>query len=142
MDMDERVAVTHDGWRLSTAAFAWRFSRSSGAGGQHVNTTDSRVELIADIAALGLPTHVKERVIAKLGESVRVVASSFRSQHRNRADAVERLAALIDAAATVAPTRRPTRPGKGAVERRITAKKHHGALKADRRVQRNWRSGD
>ncbi len=136
--MDERSPVTPHGWQLNESAFAWRFSRSSGSGGQHVNTTDSRVELIVDIAALGLPPHIAERVITKLGPHVRVVASNHRSQLRNRSDALDRLGVLIDEAAHVQRPRRPTRPGKGAVERRITAKKHNSARKADR----NWRSGD
>ena len=136
--MTDPEFVTRAGWRLDDAAFSWRFSRSSGAGGQHVNTTDSRVELIVDVAALGLPPHIEARVISALGPEVRVVSSTHRSQRRNRDDAVERLGAMIDAASMVQRTRRPTRPGKGAVERRITAKKHNAARKADR----NWRAGD
>ncbi len=131
-------AVTPDGWRLNEAAFSWRFSRSSGAGGQHVNTTDSRVELIVEVGALGLPVHIAERVVAKLGDQVTVVSSTHRSQLRNRADATEKFVLMIDAAARVQRARRATRPGKGAVERRITAKKHNAARKADR----NWRSND
>src|SRR5687768_13746301 len=136
--MDEAEPVTRAGWRLDPAAFAWRFSRSSGAGGQHVNTTDSKAELICDVRRLGLPEHITARVVAKLGDEVRVVASNERSQRRNRADALDRLGVMIDAAAHVPRPRRPTRPGKGAVERRITAKKHTSARKADRR----WRSDD
>lgn len=134
----DKGPVTADGWRLNEVAFSWRFSRSSGAGGQHVNTTDSRVELIVDLAALGLPAHIAERVVAKLGEQVTVVSSTHRSQLRNRADAIQKLGVMIDAAARVQRARRATRPGKGAVERRITAKKHNAARKADR----NWRSND
>ncbi|MEO6124542.1 MAG: alternative ribosome rescue aminoacyl-tRNA hydrolase ArfB [Ilumatobacteraceae bacterium] len=136
--MAELAPVTPDGWRLNDAAFSWRFSRSSGAGGQHVNTTDSRVELIVDVGALGLPEHIATRVVAKLGEEIRIVSSTHRSQRRNRDDTIERLGAMIDAASKVQRSRRPTRPGKGAVERRITAKKHNAARKADR----NWRAGE
>ena len=136
--MAESSPVTPGGLRLNDAAFTWRFSRSSGAGGQHVNTTDSRVELLVDVAALGLPEHIAARVTAKLGEQIRVVSSTHRSQRRNRDDAIERLGAMIDAASAVQRSRRPTRPGKGAVERRITAKKHNAARKNDR----NWRAGD
>ena len=131
--MEESEPVTRAGWRLDPAAFSWRFSRSSGAGGQHVNTTDSKAELICDVGRLGLPEHVTARVIAKLGEEVRIVASTERSQRRNRSTALERLGVLIDGAAHVPRVRRPTRPGRGAVERRITAKKHTAARKADRR---------
>jgi ribosome-associated protein len=133
--MDENAPVTPGGWRLNADAFSWRFSRSSGAGGQHVNTTDSRVELLVDVDSLGLPADVATRVASKLGDHVRVVSSAHRSQRRNRDDALVRLGVMIDDAARVQRARRPTRPGRGAVERRITAKKHNAERKADR----NWR---
>ena len=136
--MDSTDHVTPAGWRIDPAAFSWKFSRSSGPGGQHVNTTDSKAELTCDLTQAGLPEHISERVIAKLGEQVRVVASTQRSQLRNRAEAVERLCELIDGAAKVERTRRPTRPGKGAVERRITAKKHT----ATRKANRSWRADE
>ncbi len=136
--MDEAEPVTRGGLRLEPAAFSWRFSRSSGPGGQHVNTTDSKAELICDMGRLGLPPHIAGRVIAKLGAEVHIVASNERSQRRNRSDALDRLGVMIDAAAHVPRTRRATRPGKGAVERRITAKKHT----AERKANRNWRSTD
>ena len=136
--MDSTDHVTPAGWRIDPAAFSWKFSRSSGPGGQHVNTTDSKAELICDLAQAGLPEHIATRVIAKLGEQVRVVASTQRSQLRNRAEAVERLCDLIDAAAKIERARRPTRPGKGAVERRITAKKHT----ATRKANRSWRADE
>lgn len=136
--MDSTDHVTPAGWRIDPAAFSWKFSRSSGPGGQHVNTTDSKAELICDLAQAGLPEHIAARVMAKLGEQVRVVASTQRSQLRNRAEAIERLCDLIDAAAKVERARRPTRPGKGAVERRITAKKHT----ATRKANRSWRADE
>lgn len=131
--VDESAPVTPAGWRVNPASLSWRFSRSSGPGGQHVNTTDSKAELTCDLAQAGLPAAVAERVIAKLGEQVRVSASTDRSQRRNRSEALTRLGAMIDAAAHVPRARRATRPGRGAVERRITAKKHTSARKADRR---------
>lgn len=136
--MNEAEPVTPAGRRLDPTAFSWRFSRSSGAGGQHVNTTDSRAELLCDVRRLGLPEAVAERVVATLGEQLRIVASNERSQRRNRADAVDRLGVMIDAAAHVPRSRRPTRPSRGSVERRITAKKHVATRKADRR----WRGDD
>jgi ribosome-associated protein len=136
--VDSTDHVTPAGWRIDPAAFSWKFSRSSGPGGQHVNTTDSKAELICDLAQAGLPEHIAARVMAKLGEQVRVVASTQRSQLRNRAEAIERLCDLIDAAAKVERARRPTRPGKGAVERRITAKKHT----ATRKANRSWRADE
>ena len=136
--VDEADPVTPAGWRLNPASLSWRFSRSSGPGGQHVNTTDSKAELICDLTQAALPPAVAERVIAKLGEQLRVTASTERSQRRNRSEALTRLGAMIDSAAHVPRTRRATRPGRGAVERRITAKKHTSARKADRR----WRAED
>ena len=123
---------------VDPAALTWRFSRSSGAGGQHVNTTDSRVELIADVRAMGLPPEITERLVAAHGDTIRVVASTHRSQLRNRADALERLDAIIDRASHVPRSRRPTRPGRGAVERRIATKKHVSSRKAERR----WRADE
>ena len=136
--MDEAEPITPGGWKLDPASFSWRFSRSSGAGGQHVNTTDSTAELICELRRAGLPSEVTERVVAKLGEQLRVVASNERSQRRNRADALVRLGVMIDVAAHVPRKRRPTRPSRGSVERRITSKKHVASRKADRR----WRSDD
>ena len=136
--MDEDQPVTPAGRRLDPASLSWRFSRSSGAGGQHVNTTDSRAELICDVRRAGLSAADTDRIVASLGESIRVVASSHRSQLRNRADAMERLGVLIDTATQIATRRRPTRPGRGVVERRIATKKHVSTRKAERR----WKPTD
>jgi ribosome-associated protein len=117
----------------------WRFSRSSGPGGQGVNTTDSRVELSYDVqhsAALG-PVH-RARALERLGNRLvdgvlTVSASEHRSQLRNREAAEARLAALLrDAIAPPPATRRPTRPSAGARQRRIDAKKARGQIKANR----------
>lgn len=118
----------------------WRFSRSSGPGGQGVNTTDSRVELTWDVAGSPtLPPFLRERALARLAGrlvdgTVTVTASEFRSQLRNREAAAARLAALLAAAVAAPPqVRRPTRPSRGSVERRIAGKKHRGQLKRGRR---------
>jgi ribosome-associated protein len=118
----------------------WRFSRSSGPGGQGVNTTDSRVELSWDLAGSPvLPPVLKERAVSRLAGrlvdgTITVTASEFRSQLRNREAAATRLAALLAAAIAAPPrTRRPTRPTRGAVERRLASKKHRGQLKRGRR---------
>lgn len=116
-----------------------RFSRSSGPGGQGVNTTDSRVELSFDPAASTslTPTQV-ERVLEVLSTSLVqgrlvVAASEYRSQLRNRAAARERLGNLLrDALTPAPPPRRPTRPTKGSQRRRLDAKKRRGNLKSGR----------
>jgi ribosome-associated protein len=118
----------------------WRFSRASGPGGQSVNTTDSRVELsydLADSSALG-PV-LKQRALAALAERLvdgvlTVVAAEHRSQLLNRRAARTRLAAVLrDATAPPPRARRPTRPSRGAQERRIAAKKRRGETKRLRR---------
>jgi ribosome-associated protein len=116
-----------------------RFSRSSGPGGQGVNTTDSRVELVWDLGASALPGEVVDRLRRRLGsrlsgDALVVVASERRSQLRNREAARERLAALVrDALAPLPPPRRATRPSRGATERRLAAKHHRAATKRARR---------
>lgn len=108
-----------------------RFSRSSGPGGQSVNTSDSRVQLEFDVAAsTAFDGRQRERVLSRLGPVVVVVATEHRSQHRNRVAARTRLASqLRDALAPPPPGRRPTRPGRAARERRLQAKKQRGQTK-------------
>jgi ribosome-associated protein len=114
----------------------WRFSRASGPGGQGVNTTDSRVELSFDLArSPSVPEPLRERAIHRLGGRLvdgvlTVVASEYRSQLRNREAARERLAATLrDAMRPDPPQRRPTRPSRGSVRRRLDAKARRGAVK-------------
>lgn len=108
------------------------FTRSSGPGGQSVNTTDSRVQLSFDVAASTALTDVqRRRALAALGSPYVVVASEHRSQHRNRMAARERLAdALRSALAPPPPPRVPTKPSKRARQRRLDAKKQRGHTKA------------
>jgi ribosome-associated protein len=120
---------------------AWRFSRSSGPGGQGVNTADSRVELVFDLAGSGaLPAELKARAVAKLGARaadgrITVAASEFRSQLRNRQAARARLAALLAEAVAAPPRkRRATKPSKGAVARRLDEKARRSRLKQSRRL--------
>ena len=118
---------------IPEAELTWRFSRSSGPGGQSVNTTDSRVELEYDATtSTALTDAQRTRLLSRLPEpTVRIVASEHRSQHRNRVAARERLADLLRAAlAPPPPQRRPTRPTRGSKERRLDAKKQRGATKS------------
>lgn len=115
-------------------ALVERFSRSSGPGGQGVNTTDSRVELEVDLAGAEWLTPVqRERAVARLGDRVVVAASENRSQRRNRVAARERVAALLrEALAPPPPDRRATKPTRASGERRLAAKRRRGATKAGR----------
>nr|WP_265806247.1 alternative ribosome rescue aminoacyl-tRNA hydrolase ArfB [Nocardia zapadnayensis] len=126
---------------IPAAELRERFSRSSGPGGQHVNTTDSRVELSFDLANSpsvpeSLRTRMLDRLATRLVDGVLTIAASeHRAQLQNRAAARERLAALLrDAAAPPPPVRRATKPSRGAKERRIAAKKRRGITKRNRRA--------
>lgn len=126
---------------LADADLQWRFSRSSGPGGQSVNTTDSRVELSYDVRLLREPWRARaiERLESRLRDGVLTVAASEqRSQLQNRAAAQERLADVLRAATAPPPrARRPTRPRRGAVERRLEGKKQRSQTKRMRREPRD-----
>jgi ribosome-associated protein len=118
-----------------------RFSRSSGPGGQGVNTTDSRVELSFDVTrSPSVPPWLRERLLVRLSSRLvdgvlTVVASEHRAQLANRAAARERLVALLRVAAEPPPPkRRPTKPGRRAKERRVADKRRRGATKRNRRA--------
>lgn len=139
--MDTPLRVTSD-LLLPASELAWRFSRSSGPGGQGVNTADSRVELLWDPVAspsvAALPEPLRERLLERLrgqlvGGAVVVVASEHRAQLRNRTAARERLAQILREALAPPPRkRRATRPTRGSVERRLGAKKNRSDIKAGR----------
>ncbi|MFF1837692.1 alternative ribosome rescue aminoacyl-tRNA hydrolase ArfB [Streptomyces sp. NPDC058231] len=129
---------------LPEAELMWRFSRSSGPGGQHVNTSDSQVELRFDLAATeSLPEVWKERALQRLESRlvsgvVTVRASEHRSQWRNRETALVRLASLLAEATAPPPKpRRKTRIPRGINERRLREKKQRGDTKRGR-SGRDW----
>lgn len=108
-----------------------RFSKSSGPGGQSVNTTDSRVELAFDIAdSRALSSAQRDRAIGALGERVVITASEHRSQHRNRQAARERLADRLRTALAPPPLPRvPTKPSRGSQRRRVEGKRRRSQVK-------------
>ena len=125
---------------IPAAELRERFSRSSGPGGQSVNTTDSRVELSFDVArSPSLPQREKTRALARLGPRladgvVTVAAETERSQLMNRDAARVRLATLLrQAIAPPPPPRVPTKPTRGARERRLADKRRRAQIKRDRR---------
>jgi ribosome-associated protein len=128
------------GWVIPAAELVERFSRSSGPGGQGVNTADTRVQLSYDVAGSpSLTDHVRARVLDRLGDRLvdgvlTVTASEHRTQIDNRRAARERLTDVLREAAAPPPAkRRATRPTRGSKERRLTEKKRRGETKRGRR---------
>lgn len=137
MDEPLRVTPTLD---IAASELRWRFSRSSGPGGQSVNTSDSRVELSFDVArSPSLAPDLRARAIERLGPRLAdgvltISASEHRSQLRNREAARDRLARVLrDAVAPPPRRRRRTRPTRGATERRLAEKRRRGQIKRLRR---------
>ncbi|MEU0467487.1 alternative ribosome rescue aminoacyl-tRNA hydrolase ArfB [Amycolatopsis sp. NPDC006131] len=124
---------------IPAAELRERFSRSSGPGGQGVNTTDSRVELSFDVArSPSIPDDLRPRLLERLRSRLvdgvlTIAASEHRAQLANREAARERLVAVLRAAAAPPPPpRRPTKPSRGAKERRLAEKKRRGDVKRGR----------
>ena len=114
--------------------------RAQGAGGQNVNKVSNAAHLRFDIAASSLPEAIRERLL-RLGDQriskdgvIIIKAQDFRSLEKNRAEALRRLEDMIARVAVLPKKRRPTRPGKGAVARRLDNKTRRGNLKATRRM--------
>jgi ribosome-associated protein len=117
-----------------------RATRAGGPGGQHVNTSSTRIELLWNVERSRAPSaeqrvRLREKLAARLDAegNVRVLASAYRSQLRNREDAEERLVALVRKALHVAKARRKTRPHRGAVQARLDAKRRASRKKQLRR---------
>ena len=111
-----------------------RFSRSSGPGGQHAQKSDTRVEATFDVeASAALSPAQKRRVVTRAGPVLRAIAQDERSQWRNRELATERLVESLREALRVPRRRRPTKPSKAAVERRLEQKRRRSELKRRRR---------
>jgi ribosome-associated protein len=129
-----------NGLTIPARELQWRFSRSSGPGGQHVNTSDSRVQLAWSPAdSLVLSDEQRAQILARLGRrlvagAIVVTVSEQRSQLRNRVAAIDGLRQLIaDALAPAAAPRRPTRPTRGSQRRRLSAKTQRSATKQQRK---------
>src|SRR5262245_49021795 len=112
----------------------WRVSRSGGPGGQHANTSDTRVEVrfsVTDSPSLG--PRQRARLLERLGPVVRATAADTRSQARNRELALERLRSRLADGLRVRPHRRPTKPTRSSAEARLDAKRRQSARKRERR---------
>ncbi|RRO12669.1 aminoacyl-tRNA hydrolase [Saccharopolyspora rhizosphaerae] len=137
--MAEDLRITN-AWIIPAAELSERFSRSSGPGGQGVNTTDSRVELSFDLArAASVPEKLRARAVDRLAHRLAdgvltVTASEHRAQLANRQAARERMADVLAAAVAPPPAmRRPTKPTKGSQRRRLAGKKRRSEIKRQRR---------
>jgi ribosome-associated protein len=125
---------------IPRSELTYRATRAGGAGGQHVNTSSTRIELLWDVEhSAAMNEEVRQRLTAKLAARlnaegmIRVVASERRSQMQNRIAAEERLADLVRRALAVPKKRRATKPGRAAKERRLQEKKRHSDRKKNRR---------
>ncbi len=134
-----KILAVNDALSIPRSELDVRVSRSSGAGGQHVNKTSSRVEIFWNIpASRALSDEQRARLLDKLSTrlstegSIRVVASDMRSQSRNRDLAEERLVELVRRSLMVPRKRKPTRPTRAAKEARLHSKKRHSNKKRDR----------
>jgi ribosome-associated protein len=133
VDIDSDVR-TRRGLTVPEGALDWAFSRSGGAGGQHVNKTSSRVTLSVTTADIIGPAELVDRVTSVLGPTIVIISQDSRSQWQNRQTCRSRLISMLDeASAPPAPPRRKSRPTKGSVERRLAGKRLTSAKKAGRR---------
>jgi ribosome-associated protein len=126
--------------RLPLGELDYRASRSGGPGGQHVNTSSTRVEVWWDVAASpSLTEEQRARLLTRLASRLdssgrlRLVSSGSRSQLRNREDATARLREVVAEALRVPKRRRPTRPTKAAKAARLEAKRRRSSIKRERR---------
>ena len=138
--MSEDGIVVSPTLTIPASELTFRATRAGGPGGQHVNTSSTRIELLWDLThSAAIADDVRGRLLEKLASRldsagmVRVVASDRRSQSQNREAAAERLAKLVRQALVVPRKRRPTRPTAASREQRLTEKKRRGERKRDRR---------
>lgn len=131
---EDDVLVVNRSCAIPLSELRWRFTRSGGPGGQHANTSDTRVEVLFDVVSSpSLRPHQRARLLERLGPEVVAVAADERSQARNRALALERLAGRLRLGLRVDAPRIATRPTRGSQRRRVEAKRRRAETKRLRR---------
>ncbi|MDG1410297.1 MAG: alternative ribosome rescue aminoacyl-tRNA hydrolase ArfB [Acidimicrobiales bacterium] len=121
------------GWEIPEAEIDFRFVASGGPGGQHANRSNTKVDATFDIAGSpSMPEGLRQRVMERLGQTVRATVDDERSQLRNRQIAIERLRGRVAAAGKVERPRRATKPTRGSKKRRVEAKRQRSDLKRGR----------
>ena len=134
LDVGGRVSI-----KVNPSEIEWSAIRAQGPGGQNVNKVSDALQLRFDIRGSSLPHAVKERLLAQSDQRITrngfviIKAQRYRSQDRNRTDALARLQALVDSAAAVPRPRLETRPTRGSKRRRVDSKVQRGQIKAARR---------
>jgi ribosome-associated protein len=143
--VDDDILPINDEVSIPRAELAFRFSRSSGPGGQHVQKSSTRVELLFDVAySPSLSDEQRARVLKRLAGYVdsegvlHLVAQSERSQHRNREEVVERFQALLHKALKRRKRRKPTRPTAASKEKRLRKKRQRSEIKQKRGQVRKY----
>ncbi|NCG25374.1 MAG: aminoacyl-tRNA hydrolase [Actinobacteria bacterium] len=121
------------GWEIPEAEIDFRFVASGGPGGQHANRSNTKVDATFNIAeSPSMPEGLRQRVMERLGQTVRATVDDERSQLRNRQIAIERLRGRVAAAGKVERPRRATKPTRGSKKRRVEAKRQRSDLKRGR----------
>jgi ribosome-associated protein len=120
-------------WQVSENDISFRFVASGGPGGQHANRSNTKVDAVLVFADCAIPDWLRERLVGKLGKSIRVTVDVERSQYRNRQLAVERIQERIDRAAKIETPRRATKPTRGSQRRRLDGKRKRGDVKKSRK---------
>jgi ribosome-associated protein len=138
---DDNVLEITSSFRLPLSELDYRASRSGGPGGQHVNTSSTRIEVWWDVAGSpSLTPEQRAQLLERLGPRLdsngrlRLVSSASRSQLRNREDVTERLRSVIAAALAIRKKRKPTKPSKAAKAARLEAKRKRALIKQRRRT--------
>lgn len=125
--------LTFRGGTVPVSAVAWRFGPSGGPGGQNANRSNTRVEAVVDLAAAGdMAPEVRQKLIDRLGDELRVVVDDTRSQARNREIALDRLEERLRSGVVSAKPRKPTRPSQRARRRRLDEKRRRAETKRSR----------